>query len=115
MHCMYIHLNIDVTEFTVLVQLMPIFCLYNENIYIYMYMYMYFVFPTGNLMHNANIIIIYLFLDNENLIFRGNTFATKAVDTYMKMVGEAVRNTCTCTCTCIDLLFTCTCTMYVHV
>ena len=31
------------------------------------------------------------FLDNENLIFRGNTFATKAVDTYMKMVGEAVR------------------------
>ena len=28
--------------------------------------------------------------DNENLIFRGNTFATKAVDTYMKMVGDAV-------------------------
>ncbi|XP_019857271.1 PREDICTED: disabled homolog 2-interacting protein-like [Amphimedon queenslandica] len=28
-------------------------------------------------------------VDNENLIFRGNTFATKAVDTYMKMVGEA--------------------------
>jgi RAS protein activator-like 2 len=26
--------------------------------------------------------------DNENLVFRGNTFATKAVDTYMKMVGE---------------------------
>ena len=25
------------------------------------------------------------------MIFRGNTFATKAVDTYMKMVGEAVR------------------------
>ena len=28
--------------------------------------------------------------ENENLIFRGNTFATKAVDTYMKMVGETV-------------------------
>ena len=34
---------------------------------------------------------VLFFLDNENLIFRGNTFATKAVDTYMKMVGEAVR------------------------
>ena len=33
----------------------------------------------------------FIVLDNENLIFRGNTFATKAVDTYMKMVGEAVR------------------------
>ena len=31
------------------------------------------------------------FAENENLIFRGNTFATKAVDTYMKMVGENVR------------------------
>ena len=29
--------------------------------------------------------------ENENLIFRGNTFATKAVDTYMKMVGEMVK------------------------
>ena len=29
-------------------------------------------------------------MDNENLVFRGNTFATKAVDTYMKMVGEKV-------------------------
>ena len=34
---------------------------------------------------------VFIVLDNENLIFRGNTFATKAVDTYMKMVGEAVR------------------------
>ena len=34
--------------------------------------------------------LILFFLDNENLIFRGNTFATKAVDTYMKMVGETV-------------------------
>ena len=33
---------------------------------------------------------IFYFVDNENLIFRGNTFATKAVDTYMKMVGEGV-------------------------
>ena len=29
-------------------------------------------------------------MENENLVFRGNTFATKAVDTYMKMVGEKV-------------------------
>jgi RAS protein activator-like 2 len=28
-------------------------------------------------------------VDNVNLIFRGNTFATKAVDTYMKMVGDS--------------------------
>ncbi len=27
------------------------------------------------------------------MIFRGNTFATKAVDTYMKMVGDTVSNT----------------------
>ncbi|XP_065829535.1 ras GTPase-activating protein nGAP-like [Oscarella lobularis] len=27
-------------------------------------------------------------LEDENLIFRGNTFATKAMDTYMKLVGE---------------------------
>jgi RAS protein activator-like 2 len=27
-------------------------------------------------------------LEDENLIFRGNTFATKAMDTYMKMVGD---------------------------
>ncbi|KAK3730027.1 hypothetical protein QZH41_009531, partial [Actinostola sp. cb2023] len=28
-------------------------------------------------------------LADENLIFRGNSFATKAMDTYMKMVGES--------------------------
>ena len=35
-------------------------------------------------------VIVCLCTENENLIFRGNTFATKAVDTYMKMVGEEV-------------------------
>ena len=33
---------------------------------------------------------LHFLTENENLIFRGNTFATKAVDTYMKMVGETV-------------------------
>jgi Na+/alanine symporter len=28
---------------------------------------------------------------DENLLFRGNSFATKAMDYYMKMVGEEVR------------------------
>ena len=28
--------------------------------------------------------------ENENLVFRSNTFATKAVDMFMKMVGETV-------------------------
>ena len=27
---------------------------------------------------------------DENLLFRGNSFATKAMDYYMKMVGEEV-------------------------
>jgi hypothetical protein len=36
------------------------------------------------------VILSMLLAENENLIFRGNTFATKAVDTYMKMVGENV-------------------------
>ena len=31
-----------------------------------------------------------VYAENENLIFRGNTFATKAVDTYMKMIGVNV-------------------------
>ena len=39
--------------------------------------------------------------ENENLIFRGNTFATKAVDTYMKMVGETVRETSVIVSTCV--------------
>lgn len=29
-------------------------------------------------------------LGDENLLFRGNSFATKAMDYYMKMVGEEV-------------------------
>ena len=32
-----------------------------------------------------------LCLGDENLLFRGNSFATKAMDYYMKMVGEEVR------------------------
>ena len=37
-----------------------------------------------------NSLDVFVYSENENLIFRGNTFATKAVDTYMKMVGENV-------------------------
>ena len=29
--------------------------------------------------------------EDENLVFRGNSFATKAMDSYMKMIGESVR------------------------
>lgn len=32
-----------------------------------------------------------LFTEDENLVFRGNSFATKAMDSYMKMIGESVR------------------------
>lgn len=28
--------------------------------------------------------------EDENLVFRGNSFATKAMDSYMKMIGESV-------------------------
>ena len=31
-----------------------------------------------------------LFTEDENLVFRGNSFATKAMDSYMKMIGESV-------------------------
>ena len=30
------------------------------------------------------------FIEDENLVFRGNSFATKAMDSYMKMIGESV-------------------------
>lgn len=43
--------------------------------------------------HAYDLCVYIISTENENLIFRGNTFATKAVDTYMKMVGEAVRDT----------------------
>ena len=45
----------------------------------------------NNEVHDV-IVIFYdvMYVENENLIFRGNTFATKAVDTYMKMVGVTV-------------------------
>lgn len=51
---------------------------------------------TGENVHYSPVAICYVISgpclppENENLIFRGNTFATKAVDTYMKMVGEEV-------------------------
>ena len=36
-------------------------------------------------------ILSILFTEDENLVFRGNSFATKAMDSYMKMIGESVR------------------------
>ena len=30
------------------------------------------------------------FADNENLTFRGNSIATKAMEAYMKLIGEKV-------------------------
>lgn len=39
-----------------------------------------------------NIITKWSFLlsEDENLVFRGNSFATKSMDSYMKMIGESV-------------------------
>ena len=34
--------------------------------------------------------IFFVLSADENLLFRGNSFATKAMDYYMKMVGEEV-------------------------
>ncbi|KAL9987866.1 hypothetical protein ACROYT_G002239 [Oculina patagonica] len=31
-----------------------------------------------------------LYTEDENLVFRGNSFATKAMDSYMKMIGESI-------------------------
>lgn len=39
----------------------------------------------------TDVYIILIFLaEDENLVFRGNSFATKAMDSYMKMIGESV-------------------------
>ena len=37
-----------------------------------------------------NHVVSILFTEDENLVFRGNSFATKAMDSYMKMIGESV-------------------------
>lgn len=46
--------------------------------------------------HLPFLFVLFCFSENENLIFRGNTFATKAVDTYMKMVGDNVSSCSWC-------------------
>ena len=33
---------------------------------------------------------VFCFVDNENLTFRGNSIATKAMEAYIKIVGEGV-------------------------
>ena len=43
------------------------------------------------------------FIEDENLVFRGNSFATKAMDSYMKMIGESVSQ-CSYSCTRFILL-----------
>ena len=35
-------------------------------------------------------ITFFCLTEDENLVFRGNSFATKAMDSYMKMIGESV-------------------------
>ena len=35
---------------------------------------------------------MFIFLDNENLTFRGNSIATKAMEAYIKIIGEKVPN-----------------------
>lgn len=36
------------------------------------------------------IVFVFIFAEDENLVFRGNSFATKAMDSYMKIIGESV-------------------------
>ena len=38
----------------------------------------------------CGMIVFLIFTEDENLVFRGNSFATKAMDSYMKMIGESV-------------------------
>ena len=35
-------------------------------------------------------VLFFCLTEDENLVFRGNSFATKAMDSYMKMIGESV-------------------------
>lgn len=35
-------------------------------------------------------VLFFCVTEDENLVFRGNSFATKAMDSYMKMIGESV-------------------------
>ena len=51
----------------------------------YVCMYVYISELTTDCLTN-----VFLFVDNNHLMFRGNSIATKAMETYMRLVGDKV-------------------------